>query len=171
MIEVKLHFHNQAEMFAFFGMRAVTVPAGQVGTEVAATVADALSGQTEGAEEASTSTAAAEKPKRGRTAKKPETTGEASPAAGAVSSDQGVGENASSGENTNAGQSEKAYTVDDVRKALQELVAATDFAAGTAFVQTFGASRITEVKAEDYGRFVALAQAKASAAAAKKVAA
>lgn len=48
----------------------------------------------------------------------------------------------------------KPLTVDDVRAALQGFTAAKGVPAGLALLKTFGASRISELKAEDYAAFV-----------------
>lgn len=48
----------------------------------------------------------------------------------------------------------KPLTVDDVRAALQGFTAAHGVPAGLALLKTFGASRISELKAEDYPAFV-----------------
>lgn len=55
---------------------------------------------------------------------------------------------------------QKPVTIDDVRKALGDYVARTDFAKGTAFVASFNkedgtpCSRLTEIQAADYADFL-----------------
>lgn len=176
MIEVKMSFASPEALLQFFGGRhipaTITLPSGQAGTEAAAAIADGLAAQQskDPVQGDGTTAPVAEETKKTRTrAKKPDDVSAAGAASSAQSSDQGDAKSTTTGEIVNTGG--KTYTIEEVRKALQDLVAATDFAAGTEFVRSFGATRITEVKAEDYGRFVALAAAKASAAAAQKVAA
>lgn len=59
--------------------------------------------------------------------------------------------------------SEKSYTVDDVRKALQAYSGREGFPAAAELVKSFGASRITELKADDYAAFIAKTEEKAAA--------
>jgi hypothetical protein len=56
-----------------------------------------------------------------------------------------------------------SYTVDDVRKALQAYSGREGFPAATELVKSFGATRITELKAEDYAAFIAKTQEEVAA--------
>lgn len=47
-----------------------------------------------------------------------------------------------------------AFTIDDVRAALQGFTARQGLPAGIGLLKQFGASRISELKAEDYAAFV-----------------
>jgi hypothetical protein len=147
MIEVKLTFATQAELVAFFA-DAVTAraPAPQLVAlnDIPAEVQEA---------------AAPKKTRKSKTAEAEQA--QAAPAAVAPEQES-TAEPAEQGAPA-ADASDKSYTVDDVRKALQAYVGRTDFATGTALVKSFGASRITELKSEDYAAFIAKTQEEAAA--------
>jgi hypothetical protein len=145
MIEVKLTFATQAELVAFFAdagpqLVAVAPALNDIPAEVQEAAAPKKTRKSKNAEaEQAQAAPAAVVPEQEATAEPAE---QAAPAAEA---------------------SDKSYTVDDVRKALQAYVGRTDFATGTALVKSFGASRITELKPEDYAAFIAKTQEQAAA--------
>jgi hypothetical protein len=149
MIEVKLTFATQAELVAFFAdagpqLVAVAPALNDIPAEVQEAAAPKKTRKSKNAEaEQAQAEPAAVAPAQEATAEPEAVAKEAAPAA--------------------EGVQDKSYTVDDVRKALQAYVGRTDFATGTALVKSFGASRITELKPEDYAAFIAKTQEQAAA--------
>lgn len=170
MIEVKLSFNTQAELVAFFTGRAAqqvieTTAAADIPAEIVK-AAEPKKTRTKKAEaEKAEAAPAAVEPAQESTASN--TTEEllASPA-----NAEHLAKSLAQARNGEAKEREliedvsaPSYTVDDVRRALQDYVGRTDFATGTALVKSFGATRITELKAEDYAAFIAATQQKAAA--------
>lgn len=69
-----------------------------------------------------------------------------------------VAGSASAGEEKPAGDT-KAYTLDDVRAKLQAFTTAKTIDAGLDLLREFGASRVSEVKPEQYAEFMAKCEA------------
>jgi hypothetical protein len=137
MIEVKLTFATQAELVAFFADAGPAHTPAPVLNDIPAEVQEAAAPK----KTRKSKNAEAEQAQAAPAAVAPEQEATAEPAEEAAPAAEGV--------------QDKSYTVDDVRKALQAYVGRTDFATGTALVKSFGASRITELKPEDYAAFIA----------------
>lgn len=162
MIEVKLSFATQADLIAFFtGARSAQT----VSSDASAVPVELLAGAmalNDIPAEVQEAAAPAKKPR----AKKTEAVkAEEAPAAvepAQESTAEQAGEDVGLPAN-DAAVSAPSYTVDDVRRALQDYVGRTDFATGTALVKSFGATRTTELKAEDYAAFIAKTQEQVAA--------
>jgi hypothetical protein len=148
MIEVKLTFQTIAEVAAYFAQ----APAPAVPVDLLAG-AMALNDIPAEVQEAA---APAKKPRARKNAEAPaEAVADAAPAAVEPAQES----TAEQFEQTSA----PSYTVDDVRKALQAYSGRKGFPAATDLVKSFGATRITELKAEDYAAFIAKTEEKEAA--------
>jgi hypothetical protein len=149
MIEVKLTFATQAELVAFF---ADAGPARTPAPQLVA-VTPALNDIPAEVQEAAA-------PRKTRKSKNAEAE-QAQAAPAAVAPEQEATAEPEVVAEPTAEASDKSYTVDDVRKALQDYSHRTDFPTAAALVKTFTsaagtpATRVTELKPEDYAAFIA----------------
>jgi hypothetical protein len=165
MIEVKLTFGTFAEAAAFFSRDAMIVAAGDAARELLAGAA-ALNDIPAEVQEAA---APVRKPRAKKNAEAPaEAVADAAPAAVAPEQEATAEPKEEviqlhTLETVDAAVSDKSYTVDDVRKALQAYSGREGFPAATELVKSFGATRITELKPEDYAAFIAKTEEKVTA--------
>jgi hypothetical protein len=146
MIEVKLTFGTYEEAQQFFLHAAVRATAPVALNDIPVEVQEAA--------------APAKRTRKSKNAEAEQA--QAEPAAVAPAQDAMAEPEAAAEEDAPAAEvvQDKSYTVDDVRQALQAYVGRTDFGTGLALVKSFGASRITELKTEDYAAFIAKTEEK-----------
>jgi hypothetical protein len=163
MIEVKLTFKDFAEAQAFFNRDAMTVATGDAARELLAGAA-ALNDIPAEVQEAAAPAKRARKSKNAEAEQAQAAPAAVAPEQEATAEPKEEVIQLHTLETVDAEiVQDKSYTVDDVRKALQAYSGREGFPAATELVKSFGATRITELKAEDYAAFIAKTEEKVAA--------